>query len=110
MHYCDYKLEETFSEYKSNILMFGRSNRDSNGEYHNIGKSGNPIKMGDGIRAQMSVGNTRYYTQFKLETLEKALFELCEAKLDYSDRKFIIKTGSRGAVQFHKAVLDVVSG
>lgn len=110
MHHVDYKLEETFSEYKSNIIMFGRSNRNKNGEYLNFGKSGNVIKMGDGIRAQMSVGNTRYYTKFSLKTLEDALFELSESKLDYSDRTFVIETGSRGAVQFHKAVLDVVSG
>jgi hypothetical protein len=110
MHHVDYKVEETFSEYKSNIIMFGRSNRNKNGEYLNFGKSGNVIKMGDGIRAQMSVGNTRYYTKFSLKTLEDALFELSESKLDYADRTFIIKTGSRGAVQFHKAVLDVVSG
>ena len=110
MHHVDYKVEETFSEYKSNIIMFGRSNRNKNGEYLNFGKSGNVIKMGDGIRAQMSVGNTRYYTKFSLKTLEDALFELSESKLDYADRTFIIKTGSRGAIQFHKAVLDVVSG
>lgn len=110
IHHVDYKVEETFSEYKSNIIMFGRSNRNKNGEYLNFGKSGNVIKMGDGIRAQMSVGNTRYYTKFSLKTLEDALFELSESKLDYADRTFIIKTGSRGAVQFHKAVLDVVSG
>ena len=82
IHHVDYKLEETFSEYKSNIIMFGRSNRNKNGEYLNFGKSGNVIKMGDGIRAQMSVGNTRYYTKFSLKTLEDALFELSESKLD----------------------------
>ncbi len=110
MHHVDYKLEETFSEYKCNILMFGRSNRNKNGEYLNFGKSGNVIKMGDGIRAQMSMGNTKYYNKFSIKLIEDALFELCESKLDYKDRTFILETGSRGAALFSKAVLDVVSG
>lgn len=32
------------------------------------------------------------------------------SKLDFNDRTFIIKTGERGALQFHKKVLDTVSG
>lgn len=43
MHYVDYELEAQFSEYKNNAIMFGRSNRNENGEYLNIGKSGNVI-------------------------------------------------------------------
>ena len=33
MHHVDYQVEETFSEYKNNIIMYGRSNRNKNGEY-----------------------------------------------------------------------------
>lgn len=32
MHYVDYVVEEQFSEYKNNALVFGRSNRNQNGE------------------------------------------------------------------------------
>ncbi len=31
------------------MIMYGRSNRNRNGEYLNIGQSGNVIKQGDGI-------------------------------------------------------------
>ena len=45
-----------------------------------------------------------------MKLLEDALYELSASKLDFGDRYFLIKTGERGAIQFHKAVLNVVSG
>ena len=76
----------------------------------NFGKSGNVIKTGAGLFEQMEVANTMYYNTFSLKLLEDALYELSAAKLDFGDRYFLIKTGERGAIQFHKAVLNVVSG
>lgn len=58
----------------------------------------------------MEVANTMYYNTFSLKLLEDALYELSASKLDLGDRQFLIKTGERGAIQFHKAVLNVVSG
>ena len=46
--YVDFKLEEEFSEEKNHAIIYSRTNRDQAGEYHNIGKSGNVIKMGSG--------------------------------------------------------------
>ena len=110
MHHVEYKLEETFSEYKCNAIMYGKSNRNSNGEYLNFGKSGEVIKQGDGIRAQMEVANTLYYNDFDIKLIEDALFELSASKLSFKERKFVLRTGERGAAQFNKAVKDVVSG
>lgn len=110
MHHVDYEVEVQFSEYKNNALAFGRSNRNANGEYMNIGKSGNVIKTGAGLYEQMEVANTMYYNTFSIKLLEDALYELSAAKLDFGDRYFVIKTGERGAIQFHKAVLNTVSG
>lgn len=45
MHNVDYEVECQFSEYKNNALAFGTSNRNSNGEYMNFGKSGNVIDL-----------------------------------------------------------------
>lgn len=50
MHHVDWTLEQTFSDEKNNLIMYGRSNRNANGEYLNFGKSGNVIKMGAGLR------------------------------------------------------------
>ena len=110
MHYVDFELEQQFSDAKNNVLAFGRSNRTANGEYLNIGKSGGVIKMGAGLYEQMEVANTIYYNTFSLKLIEDALYELSAAKLSMGDRTFILKTGERGAAQFSKAVLDVVSG
>lgn len=43
MHEVQWQLEEQWNEYKNNVLAFGRSNRNLNGEYLNIGKSGEVI-------------------------------------------------------------------
>lgn len=110
MHYVDYEVEQQFSDYKNNALAFGRSNRNANGEYMNVGKSGVVIKTGAGLYEQMEVANTMFYNQFALKLIEDALYELSAAKLGMGDRYFLIKTGERGAIQFHKAVLKEVSG
>lgn len=110
MHEVEYQFEQEWSNAKNNILAFGRSNRNANGEYLNIGKSGEVIRMGAGLYEQMEVSNTAYYNTFSLKLIEDALYNLSAAKLDLKDRTFILKTGERGAIQFHKAVLDTVSG
>ena len=110
MHHVDWEVEQQFSEYKNNALAFGRSNRNKNGEYTNIGKYGSVIKTGAGLFEQMEVANTMYYNTFSLKLIEDALYELSAAKLGMGERYFVIKTGERGAIQFHKAVLQTVSG
>lgn len=110
MHVVEWEAEAQFADYKNWALAFGRSNRNANGEYKNIGKSGNVIKAGDGLFAQMEVANTHYYNSFSIKLLEDILFELSTAKLGLGDRMFVIKTGERGAALFHKAVLQEISG
>lgn len=97
MHVVDWEVECQWSDYKNNIMMYGRSNRNANGEYMNFGKSGNVIKMGAGLREQMEVANTTYYNTFSLKLLENALYELSASKLDFGDRYFVIKTGRKYA-------------
>ena len=110
MHDVQWTLEQQWNDYKNNVLAFGRSNRNLNGEYLNIGKSGEVIRMGAGLYEQMEVSNTMPYNTFSLKLIEDALYELSAAKLGFNERTFVIKTGERGAIQFHKAVLDTVSG
>lgn len=110
MHYVEWEVEQQFADYKNNAIAWGRSNRNANGEYLNIGKSGNAIKTGAGLFEQMEYGNTMYYNNFSLKLLEDALYQLSYANLDYKDRYFLIKTGEKGAIQFHKEVLKTVSG
>lgn len=110
MHNVMWVFEQKFAENKNNLIMYSRSNRNRNGEYLNIGKSGNVITMGAGLREQMEVGNTIWYNKFSISLIEDVLYELSAAKLEMGDRTFILRTGERGAIQFHKAVKDMVSG
>ena len=45
MHEVQWQLEQQWNDYKNNVLAFGRSNRNNNGEYLNIGKSGEVIDI-----------------------------------------------------------------
>lgn len=110
MHNVDWVLERQWAEYKNLAMAWGTSNRNANGEYLNFGDSGEVIRMGDGLFAQMEVANTIYYNNFSLKLIEDALLQLSVNKLDYNERVFVLKTGSRGAMLFSKAVGDVVSG
>ena len=110
MHYVDWVFEQEFSDEKNKAMLFGRSNRTKNGEYMNIGKSGSTIQTGMGLYEQMEAGNVQYYNTFSLKLIEEALFSLSTTKLGFKDRLFVLRTGERGASQFHKAVLNTVSG
>jgi hypothetical protein len=99
---------------KSRAIMYSRSNRNSNGNYFNTGKSGNVIQEGDGIKAQMEHGNVHFYNDFNenfsLKGLESALYDICEQGVDLKDRKFVITTGNRGMIQVHKAIEKETQG
>lgn len=105
----EWAVEQQFAEYKNNVLAYGTSNRNANGEYMNFGKSGNVIKMGSGLFEQMEAANTIYYSKFSLKLLEQTLYDLLY-NCDYSERTVTLRTGQWGAMQFHKAVLNEVSG
>lgn len=110
MNWVEWQFEQEWSDEKNEAMMFGKSNRNANGEYTNVGKSGEVIRMGDGLLEQMKYGNTFYYNHFSLKLLEDALYELSAAKLDMKDRTFIIRTGEVGARLFHYAVRNAMSG
>lgn len=110
MHYVDFELQVQFEDYMNNALMYGKSTRGANGEYLTIGKSGNVVKTGDGLLEQLERANVQYYNDFSLKLLEDILFNLSSGKIEPSKRVFLLKTGERGAAQFHKEVLKEVSG
>ena len=105
-----WQFEKTISRLKSRTLMFGKSNRDENGRFLTTGESGLKIKTGSGIREQMEVSNTTSYNKFSIRMLEDLLSELSEGKLDFGERKFMLRTGERGASQFNRAVTQIASG
>ena len=110
MPWVEWTFEQEWSDEKNSALMFGTSNRNSNGEYLNIGKSGEVIRMGDGLLAQMKYGNQYYYNDFSLKLIEDALYEISAAKLGMGERTFVLRTGEIGAILFHNAVRNAMSG
>ena len=110
MHNVHWELEWQWNEYKNNLLAYGRSNRNQNGEYLNIGKSGEVIRMGAGLYEQMEVSNTDPYNNFSLKRFMDDLYMISRNKLEFGQRKFIVKTGEMGAIQFSRAALTDGSG
>lgn len=110
MDWLNYEFEYQFDREKTKWIWFGRSARDAGGRFLNKGKSGRVIRAGAGIREQMETANTYYYNYFSIDLLTNILTDLAENKLEYDERKFVIRTGERGAILFHKAVSDVASG
>ncbi len=105
-----WKIEETWSEYKNNALDRGVSTRMDNGEYSNFGLSGLPNRQGSGFRQQQAMGNQQYYTKFTIGLIEDALYGVSAGKLDFNKRKFVVRTGERGAILFSKEAKKEMSG
>lgn len=105
-----WQFEKALSLVKARTLMFGKTNRDENGRFLNKGQSNIEIKAGSGIREQMEVSNVQTYNRFSLLQLEDMLSELSEGKLDFSERKFMLRTGERGAAQLNRAIKADISG
>ena len=111
MHHEDWAVESQFSYDKNYCIAYATSNRTASGEYLNFGKSGNIIKMGAGIRQQMSYGYTQYFNKFTITLLENILFNLDESLTGEAKKKTIVlDTGKRGALKFHKAIMAEASG
>ena len=110
MHYEQWVLEQQWNAAKNKALAYARSNRNGNGEYLDIGKSGEVIRMGAGLFQQMEAGNTAFYNNFSLKRFMTCLYNISRANLDFSERKFVVKTGEMGAIQFSEAALREGSG
>lgn len=104
LEYESLKFMKEFRDDINRLLYFGTSNRGKDGNYATKGKSGYPVVEGSGIREQMQSSNTSYYTTFSIKELSSRLLDLSEGKLAGDEREFVLRTGERGAVQFHEAL------
>lgn len=110
IHAVTWKIEETWTEYKNNSLDRGVSTRMDNGEYSNFGLSGLPNRQGMGFRQLQAMGNQIYYTKFSLGLVDDALMGISAGKIDYKQRKFVLRTGEYGARQFSREAKKDMSG
>ena len=96
---------------KNDAELWARDNRTTNGQYVDFGKSGNVIRVGNGIMAQMEPGQTIYYSQFNIDDLVESLQTIFEnGNVPFSERKIVLVTGQRGKIQFSNAVNQTSSG
>ena len=58
----------------------------------------------------MEVSNTDPYNNFSLKRFMDNLYQISRTKLSFGERKFLVKTGEMGAIQFSKAALEAGSG
>lgn len=97
--WADYQYWLALREWKrreEKTLLFGKSNRLSDGTYINKGTNGRPAPTMSGLFEQISPANVRYYTTLTAELLEDYLFDLCYNILGTNERKFIALTGEMG--------------
>jgi len=102
--YESFMFDNAFREDINKLLMFGTSNRSADGQYKIAGDSGYKITEGAGLRQQMESANTSFYNEFSIEELASRLLDLSEGKLKTDQREFVLRTGERGAYEFHKAL------
>ena len=84
------------------LLMFGSSNKKSDGTYGNAGDSGYEIRSGAGLRDQIAPSNQFMYNDFNLDYLTETLLGLSVGKLPEDKRRFVLGCGEYGMYQFHK--------
>ena len=107
----DFELEKTFRDYKTYALVWGRSNRNKNGEYTNIGVSGDAIKTGAGLYEMMEQGgNTIYWNDSPLKMIEEGLYALFAGRTDFKDRAVTVRGGERGIALLQKEASQDGSG
>jgi hypothetical protein len=103
-HYESFMFDNAFREDINKLIMFGTSNKSADGQYRIKGKSDYAITEGAGIRQQMEAANSSFYNVFSIEELASRLLDLSEGKLKTDQRGFVLRTGERGAYEFHKSL------
>ena len=103
-HYESFMFDNAFREDINKLMMFGTSNKAADGKYRIKGKSDYASTEGAGIRQQMEAANSSYYNIFAIEDLASRLLDLSEGKLKSDQRAFVLRTGERGAYEFHKSL------
>ena len=106
--YRDWEFDRQFRMEKNNMLYYSRINQASDGTFKNIGKSGFEYEQGAGIRQQIESSNVAFYPteDFDIDWLTDILLDLSINKLPQDRRKFVLRTGERGMVQWSRALED----
>jgi hypothetical protein len=93
---------------KANQLMYSTLNSNVDGTFTQKAPNGFPIKQGAGLREQISPTYKFYYNTLTLDYLLEVMTNLSINILPEDEREFLILTGERGMIQFHKLIEDKI--
>jgi hypothetical protein len=93
---------------KANQLMYSTLNQNDNGTFTQKAPNGFPIKVGAGLREQISPAYKFYYNTLTLEYLLEVFTNLSINILPEDQREFLVLTGERGMIKFHQMLEDKV--
>lgn len=97
-----YDFEMQFLKEINYLMMYSTSNMAPDGSYKQKGKSGHYLKLGSGLKEQMSRSNYYTFNKFNIEKLTDMLLELSVGKINKGQREVNLSTGEWGMVDFHK--------
>lgn len=95
---------------QARLLMYGKSNKLSNGDFANKDNNGYVIRSGFGLYEQVAPSNIYKYNKFTLDYLGEVAMGLTFGKVPEDSRELLLSTGQYGMYQFHKAAEDKASG
>lgn len=107
--YQDMVFQKQWLEEKSKRMMFDKMNMNSDGTYSMKASSGFVIKQGSGLREQISPSYKFVYNTLTLDYLWEVCFNLSLNILPEDQREFLMFTGERGMVKFHKLIENQVA-
>ena len=97
---------------KNDAELWARDNRTNKGLYVDFGKSGNVIRTGNGIMAQMEAGRTIYYSgNFNIDDFVNQLLAIfTKGNVPISERKIVVVTGQYGMTMASRAINKTTNG
>lgn len=107
--YADWEFMCQWEREKDNNLIYSTFNQNTDGTFDMKGASGFPIIQGAGLRQQISPAYKFYYSTFTIDYLLEVLLNLSINILPEDSREFVLMTGERGMIQFHKALENKVA-
>lgn len=106
--YLDWVALSQFRTEQAKLLMFGKSNKKSDGSYATIAENGYTIRSGSGFREQISGSNRIYYNTFTVKNLQNVLLDLSINKIKEDKRNFTLLTGAYGEGMIDEAIANKV--
>ncbi|RTK97010.1 MAG: hypothetical protein EKK64_02470 [Neisseriaceae bacterium] len=102
--YQEIKAEWQYRCEKAKRMIFDRSNQNPDGTFSNRSSAGFVIKQGSGLREQISPSYKFFFNNLTLDFIYEVCLNLSLNILPEDKREFVIMTGERGMIKFHRLI------